>query len=129
MQLTSFLQNSSGDWDLTRGLRRVPDRATYVRQNLSVTFNFWFQEWFLDRREGIDYFRLVWGTKFDRRLLTALFHDAAVATTGVGSVDSLELRYDNVARVLYVDFAGTTDQGDDISGPFIVGVAQGAIDV
>jgi hypothetical protein len=118
---------ADGDWDLSLGLQVCPDRATYVRQNLSVTFNFWAGEWFLDTREGIDYFGLVYGRKYDRGLLTALFRDAALATTGVGSVDSLELRFDNVARQLYVDFAGTTDTGDDVSGPFIVGVAQGVV--
>ncbi len=124
-QLTDFLQDASGDWDLTLGLRRVPDRATYVRQNLSVTFNFWIGEWFLDTREGIDYFGLVYGSKFDRSLLEALMRDAAVATPGVGSVESLALRYDNTTRQLFVDLVGLTDEGDDISGPFLVGVSQG----
>lgn len=122
-QLTSFLQDSSGDWALP--LRRVPDRATYVRQNLSVTFNFWAAEWYLDTRQGVQYFKLLYGRKYDRNLLNALFRDIAMATIGVGSVDSLALRYDNPTRTVWVDFSGTTDTGDDVSGPFLVGIAQG----
>lgn len=124
-QLTSFLMTADGDWDLTKGLRRVPDRATYVRQNLSVTFNFWVGEWFLDTREGVDHFALVYGQKFDRPLLEALYRDMAIATPGVGLVESVELRYDNQARALFVDFVGQTSDGDDISGPYIIGVQEG----
>lgn len=126
-QLTDFLQDSSGDWDLSQGLRRVPDRATYVRQNLSCTFNFWLGTWFLDTREGIDYFGLVYGQKYDRGLLTALFTDAARVTTGVGEVESLELRYENATRELFADFVGKTDTGADVSGPFLVGLSLGAV--
>lgn len=124
-QLTSFLQTADGDWDLSKGLRRVPDRATYVRQCLSATFNFWIGTWFLDTREGIDFFALVFGRKYDQRLLEDLFTDAARATTGVGEVESLELVYVNEDRMLFVDFVGKTDEGDDISGPFLIGLAEG----
>ncbi len=123
-QLTSFQMTAAGDWAIP--FRRVADRATYVRQNLSVTLNFWLGEWFLDTREGIDYPGLVYGRKYDKRLLEALFTEAARATTGVGSVDSLELRYDNEARQLFVDLVAATDTGDDVSGPFLIGVAIGA---
>lgn len=123
-QLTSFLMTAGGDWALP--LRRVPDRATYARQNLSVTLNFWLGEWFLDTRQGIDYPGLVYGRKYDKRLLEALFTEAARATTAVGSVDSLELEYDNDARQLVVNLVAATDEGDDISGPFLIGVAVGA---
>lgn len=125
MQLTDFLQDANGDWDLSQGLRRVPDRATYVRQNLSVTFNFWLGTWFLNTLEGVDFFGVVFGHKFDRALLESLYRDAAVATTGVGSVESLALRFDNATRQIFVDVVAQTDEGEDISGPFIVGVAQG----
>jgi len=128
VQLTTFLQDATGDWDLSKGLRVVPDRPTYVRQNLSATFNFWAGEWFLDTREGIDYFRLVYGQKFDRALLESLFRDAAITTVGVGSVESVALRYDNPNRTLYVDLVAETDTGDDISGPFVIGVASGGLD-
>jgi hypothetical protein len=125
MQLTDFLQDASGDWDLTRGLRRVPDRATYVRQNLSVALNFWLNEWFLDTRQGVDYFGLIWGTKFDKRLLEALFQEAAVACPGVGFVSSVVVRFDNRARKLYAALVAVTDTGDDVSGPYLVGVGTG----
>lgn len=124
-QLTDFLQDASGDWDLTRGLVRVPDRATYVRQNLRTALNFWLGEWFLDTREGIDFFGLVYGKKYDRRLLEALLRDAAIATPGVGFVESIALRYDNAARTLYADLVAVTSEGDDVSGPYVIGVSQG----
>lgn len=124
-QLTSFLQTADGDWDLTKGLRRVPDRATYVRQNLSVTFNFWLGEWHLNLLEGVDHPALVYGQKFDRPLLEALYRDIAIASPGVGLVDSVDLRYDNAARQLFADVVAETSDGDDISGPFIIGVQEG----
>ena len=124
-QLTDFLQDGNGDLDLSQGLRRVPDRVTYVRQNLQAAFNFWLGTWFLDTREGIDYFGLVWGKKYDRALIEALLRDAAIATPGVGFVDSVTLRYDNAARKLYADVVAMTSEGDDISGPYLVGVSQG----
>ncbi len=123
-QLTSFLQNADGDWDLTRGLRKCPDRATYVRQNLSVTLQFWEGEWFLDTREGIPYDRIVYGTKYDSRFLETLLREAALATRGVGSIEGITLRYDNPARKFYADLGAQTDTGDDVGGPFIVASAE-----
>ena len=49
----------------------------------------------------------------------------SVVTAGAQPIESLALRFDNETRQIFVDLVGQTSEGDDISGPFLVGVAQG----
>lgn len=123
-QITDFLQTSDGDLDLSRGLRKCPDRATFVRQKIAKSVQFWQGENKRDLREGVPYDRIVFGQKFDRPLLTDLYFDMLANTTGVGVVRALTIGYDNARRELVVNVEAETDTGEDVSGPYIIARAE-----
>jgi hypothetical protein len=107
-----FLQTSDGDLDLSLGLRRCPDRVTFVTQKLRENFNFWEGEWFLDQRLGVPYFKHVIGQHFDAALMSDLFRSVALKTQGVGSVPRLAVAFDGPTRELTVSMAAATTQGE-----------------
>lgn len=117
-----FLQDASGDLDFSKGLRQTPDLPTFVRQKYSENFNFFQEEWFLDRTKGLPMFKYVIGQHYDGPLLHTLYRRAAVKTHGVGSVDALSLVYDNRTRLLSVAIDSRTIEGDEVPAaePFIV---------
>lgn len=118
-----FLQTEEGDLDLSAGgLSLVADLPTYTRQALRVNLSSFLGEWFLDTRIGLPLFRDVIGQQYDPALVAAMYRRAAERTRGVGSVDRVQLEYDNATRVLSVpELSYLTTEGDAVDrGPFIV---------
>lgn len=116
----SFVQTADGDWDLSQGLRQTSDLATFVRQKLSQTLSFWLGEWFLDLRQGIPMQRDVIGQKPDLALVESLLRRTCLKTSGVGSVRSLTVAFDNRTRRASVVGEVATSEGDITFGPFVV---------
>jgi hypothetical protein len=90
---TDAVQDASGDISLP--LRRTSTLAEYTLQALSQTLAFFQGEGYLDRTEGIPYFRHVIAQKYDERLLRTLFTKAIERTPGVARVEALALDYAN----------------------------------
>lgn len=119
-----FLQTDDGDLDLSLGLRQTPDLATYVRQALSVNLQTFLGEWFLDTRLGLPVFRVTAGKRYDPALVDTMYRQAVVKTRGVGSLDSLQISFDNARRRLAVDIECTTAEGDPVDpGPLLIDLA------
>ncbi len=110
---TDVFQDSGGD--ITFPLTRTSTLEEYTRQALSQTFALFEGEGYLDRTEGIPYFRRVISQKYDERLMRALFTKAAERTPGVGRVESLGLAYDNTARAIDVRPVVRLTTGDVIT--------------
>jgi hypothetical protein len=122
---TVLTLGSSGDIDLTKGLRFTPDLVTYTAQRLFDNLSFFLNEWFLDLREGIPYFEKIIGQKPDLPLIDTLYRRAILATPGVGAITNLQLDFDRTARALAIHFEatlvdGTTITETDIGRPFVV---------
>lgn len=122
---TVLALGSSGDIDLSKGLRFTPDLVTYTAQRLFDNLSFFLNEWFLDLREGIPYFEKIIGQKPDLPLLDTLYRRAILATVGVGAITNLQLDFDRATRALAIHFEatltdGTTITETDIGRPFIV---------
>ena len=95
------------DGDLAFPLQQTETLEEYVTIACSQTLAFFEGEGLLDTREGVPYFRAVIGQRFafggERLLLDTLFRRALSKTPGVGSVERLDLRFDNAERQLFVD--------------------------
>lgn len=98
---TDFLQDADGDLDFSSGLKRTPDLNTFVAQALSVNFNWWLGEWFLNLNAGLPFQRVI-GQRPDLNLFRSIFTKAALATRGVASVKSIGLAFDGRTRTLTV---------------------------
>jgi len=108
---------------IARGLR-------YIRQKLSIEFKFFLGEWFLDRREGVPYYRdvFVWDPKLD--VIRSLFRRLVLRTPGVLAIPVFQVQYAPATRTLTFNFQAlctegvitVTPQDDD----FILDVQQAA---
>jgi hypothetical protein len=122
-----LLHTSSGDVDLSRGLRFTADPVTFAQQKLSETLAFWQGEWFLDLRQGIPYRPHVYGARPDMRLLDSLFRTAALRTRGVASVTRIDITL--TGRALQVAGAFRPFAvGEDVPAPapFLVNALEAA---
>lgn len=95
----------AGDLDLVGHKLVFTSGPTLVRQKLSARFQFFAGEWFLDRRQGIPYFRDVFTVNPNRDLIRALFKKVVVSTPGVASLIKFDALFDTSARQVRFDFA------------------------
>ncbi len=112
----SFLiDQSTGDLDMSQGLRFTEDLQTYVVQRLDENFSFFLGEYFLNERLGIPYFERVIGQKPDFALLQTLLSRAALQTIGVVSVPSFRVAFDKRDRKASPSFSVTLSDGTEIT--------------
>lgn len=93
-----------------------------ILQHLRCRFQFFLGEWFLDRREGIPFFREIF-TKNPSLIVVRSIYDQIIAgTPGIDAVTRLDLDLDARTRTLEVDFAAVLDSGEplELDGPFVV---------
>ncbi len=112
----SFLTDpSTGDIDVSQGLRFTPDQRTYVVQRLDENLSYFAGEWFLDLREGVPYWERIIGAKPDLGLIDTLYRRAILATPGVASIKFLRLEFDRATRTLKPSFEATMTDGTTIT--------------
>lgn len=112
----SFLIDpSTGDLDMSQGLRFTPDLQTYVVQRLDENFSFFLGEYFLNLRLGIPYFEKVIGQKPDFALLQTLMSRAALQTVGVASVPSFRVAFERDTRKAAPSFTVVLTDGTTIT--------------
>lgn len=118
---------STGDIDLSQGLRFTADLATYAVQRLDENLSFFLGEWFLDTREGVPYWERIIGAKPDLGLIDTLYRRAILLTPSVGSVPNLKLAFDRSTRKLAPSFNVILKDGSliteaDLGRKFLVDV-------
>lgn len=104
--------NQAGDWTFGRGRAGYVKNSAQVRQSVRTRVKCFVSDWFLDVRDGIDWYSLLGkhGTKdqiireVERRVLT---------TTGVRSIEKLEVLNEQ-KRVLTIGLRFTTIYNDTI---------------
>lgn len=89
----------------------------YIRRKLSARFQFFLGEWFLDRRQGIPYFRDVFVKNPDLDLIHQTFRRVILTTPGVLVINTFELTYNDSARRLSFSFHATVEGGDVVVRP------------
>ncbi|MDH4281374.1 MAG: hypothetical protein OEV36_01860 [Myxococcales bacterium] len=111
----------SGDLDLTgHRLHIVRDEAA-IEQNLRVRLLFFLGEWFLDRSQGIPYYRDVYVKAPNLLLLRHLFRTAILSTTGISLVESLDITLDKQSRKMNLSFRAVMDTGAVLTyNPFVI---------
>jgi hypothetical protein len=111
----------SGDLNLTgHRLNLITDEAA-IEQQVRIRCLFFFEEWFLDLRQGIPYFRDVYVKAPNLDLVRSLFRAAILGTPRISTVPTIELTLDKSTRALTISFTATMDTGELlVFSPFIV---------
>lgn len=96
--------NGSGDLDLVNGNLVWLEGAAAVRQKVSSRFRMFLGEWFLDRRQGVPYYRHVFVKNPDLAVIRLVFRRVLLGTPGILSAPVFELAFDSAARTLSFNF-------------------------
>jgi hypothetical protein len=104
-------QIPAGDLALENGSYLVIDGVDMVRQKLASRFRFFLGEWFLDRRQGIPYYRDVLKKDADLDVVRSVFRKVVLGTPGVTGLRRFDLRFDAVERHLVFDFEASSLDG------------------
>lgn len=113
MIVSNLLLNTSGDLDLSNGLRLVTGSQA-VAQRLGNAFRFFLGEWFLDTRLGVPYYELILRKGTDLRIVSQIFRDIITRDPEVDSVIDFRMSFDPIERVLTVQFEARLISGDTI---------------
>jgi hypothetical protein len=111
----------AGDLDLSGHRLNLTTGEAAIEQNLRVRLLFFLGEWFLDRSQGIPYYRDVYVKAPDLLLLQHLFRTAILSTTGISTVNQLTVSVDKSLRKLLLTFQATMDTGAVLTyNPFVI---------
>lgn len=101
----------AGDLALVEGDFREVEGSLEVRQNIETRYRFFLGEWFLDQREGVPWYRDVFGKNIDRELARSVLLQVLEQTPGVLAVDTFELTFDEQNRKIDLSFVAQTSDG------------------
>lgn len=123
--MSTFAQETDNDLKLVGGqLVLVTDVAEAAAIQLQNRFRFVKGEYFLDTRQGVPYFDLVFVKNPDVLLIKQLFKTVILGTPGIASIVNLTTVFDSKARKLTFSFRALADNGKIVTGgsgaPFIV---------
>jgi hypothetical protein len=111
------------DLDTSGHRGNLVDGDDAVDQQLRIRLKFFLEEWFLDQRVGIPYYRDILIKNPSLDLIRSVFKAAILETPGVASVGTLELSIDAASRTLNLTFQATLDSGGTLTySPFIIEV-------
>ena len=100
-----------GDLDLKNGSPYYIDGAAYIRQKLSVRFQFFLGEWFLNQLEGVPFYRDVFVYSPNIDVIASLFKRVILTCPGVLSLASYKMNFDSAARSASFSFQAIVDGG------------------
>lgn len=123
--MATFLQTQDNDLALDKGqLVLVTDVAEEAAIVLRNRFRFVKGEYFLDTRQGVDYFGLIFVKNPDVLLIRAYFRRIILSVQGIKRVVELKTSRNDKTRKLSFSFRAQADNGKFITGgsgqPFIV---------
>lgn len=94
----------AGDLALEGGTLVFCSGKTFYRQKLASRFKFFAGTWFLDRRQGIPYFRDVFIKNPNLDLIRTMFRRVITTCPGVKQLKKFTVTFDARARTLRLDF-------------------------
>ena len=111
----------TGDLDLTGHRLNLAAGDAAIETNLRIRLRFFLEEWFLDLRQGIPYFREILIKNPNLLLVRSIFRQAILDTTGISAVPDLALSINSSTRELSVSFVAILDTGAElVYDPFII---------
>ena len=110
-----LIDQSTGDLDLSQGLRFTSTLQEYVVQRLDENMSFFLGEYFLDQRQGIPFHQRIIGAKPDLALLDTLLRRAAFRTVGVAAVRNMKTAFDRSTRKASVALTAVLTDGTEIT--------------
>ena len=87
------------------------DNAERIGQQIKITLQFWFKEWFLDTTQGIPYLEHICVKNPNLQHIRQIFRNAIMSVDGVDSVTELTLSENAKDRILSVTYTATTSAG------------------
>ena len=87
------------------------DNAERIGQQIKITLQFWFKEWFLDTTQGIPYLEYICVKNPNLQHIRQIFRNAILSVDGVDSVTKLTLSVDVRERILTVEYTANTSAG------------------
>ena len=128
--MSAFRCTSTNDLYLTpsasgrKTLQLVTDPLIAATAKLYRRFQFFEGEWFLDKRQGIPYYRIVFVKNPNLTAIRTLFTRVILSVPQIKAVVAIPLQYDPAARTLSLEFQAVGIDGSKITGgigqPFIV---------
>ena len=91
----------------------------------SGAFAFFLGAWFLDRSQGIPYFKHVFVMRPDLGLIESIFRSVIMRDPRIARVEYMRLDHDKKLRKLSCDYRAMTKQGEIVDiGPLIIEVPE-----
>lgn len=87
------------------------DNAERIGQQIKITLQFWFKEWFLDTTKGIPYLEYICVKNPNLQHIRQIFRQAIQSVEGVESVSEIKLNVNAKERILEVNYVANTSEG------------------
>ena len=87
------------------------DNAERIGQQIKISLQFWFAEWFLDTKLGIPYLERICVKNPNLQHIRQIFRQAILSVEGVESVTELTLSVNASQRILTVTYTANTSAG------------------
>ena len=87
------------------------DNAERIGQQIKITLQFWFKEWFLDTTQGIPYLEHICVKNPNLQHIRQIFREAIQSVPDVDSVTELTLNVNAKERILSVTYTANTTAG------------------
>ena len=87
------------------------DHAERIAQQIKITLQYWYEEWFLDTTKGIPYLQYICVKNPNLQHIRQIFREAILSVDGVDSVTNLTLNVNTKERILEVSYTASTSEG------------------
>lgn len=104
--------DTTGDLAIENDSFVLVDGVDAIVQDLTIRFQFFQGEWFLDTRLGMPYYQKILGEKPRLNIMKNIFRKAILLTPGILSLTDLDIVYDGASRLLSVSFQGKSTEGE-----------------
>ena len=100
-------------WDLVfhNNDLMIIDNAERIGQQIKITLQYWYEEWFLDTTKGIPYLQHICIKNPNLQHIRQIFRNAILSVPGVDSVTELTLNVNAKERILAVTYTANTSAG------------------
>lgn len=82
---------------------RILKGVDAIRQRIMVRLRFFKAEWFLDKRQGMPYYQVVFVKNPDLSLIQSVFRRAILTTPGVLTIAKMRVSHSKADRTFIID--------------------------
>lgn len=113
--------SGTGDLDTSEHAITIGSEIDAIDQQIQIRLRTFLNEWFLDTRVGIPYFRDILIKAPNLGVIENIYRDAILSTPGVVTVDYITAEINAAQRTLNLTFKATVDSGEELAyEPFII---------